>query len=534
MYRDFSEKSRNELLGLVSQVENEKISNFTDWVGDRWYDFESWIGILNIRNYLNNVNEYHKKVIDKNNATKSSINTIFNKVKSVDASYKNTFSIKKSQLQQWQRYIDELSQIVNPRNGKFNAKYMMQRFADDSIQVHNENFANLRKYLAEILDKDIGGASNLFRFLTGNPTTPTGLTSCLSLRVLMKYVSSAQQDKQSTNKNIKTGLTFLSGLNKNIGKYGKKEGVTLSSSILSYIGTLCGIANSKSSSGLDITSNILSLFKSSGGVESGIYKYYEKTLHPYEFSKLDARFGRTMTGLSVASSLAGTASEGIDTYKIFSDSNSTAFDKAAQSIKMCGSIFDFGGKAYIAKKASSKTLQFISSASGSPKAVNQILATEQKLKYTTSAAATKNISKANTIVALVNVTASTISSGVKRYGEVTADGKCDVVDASSVGVHSCLSGLNTVSSSLTLGLVHFDSEKVATDIENDADNFARGDSWAAKYIRNQDNNVILRFGVSVGSGGYLLGKKVVNGVADGAKTVGSWISTGWNVVTNLY
>ena len=52
MYRDFSEKSRNELLGLVSQVENEKISNFTDWVGDRWYDFESWIGILNIRNYL--------------------------------------------------------------------------------------------------------------------------------------------------------------------------------------------------------------------------------------------------------------------------------------------------------------------------------------------------------------------------------------------------------------------------------------------------------------------------------------------------
>ncbi len=91
MYRDFSEKSRNELLGLVSQVENEKISNFTDWVGDRWYDFESWIGKLNIRNYLNNVNEYHKKVIDKNNATKSSINTIFNKVKSVDASYKDTF-----------------------------------------------------------------------------------------------------------------------------------------------------------------------------------------------------------------------------------------------------------------------------------------------------------------------------------------------------------------------------------------------------------------------------------------------------------
>lgn len=155
MYRDFSEKSRNELLGLVSQVENEKISNFTDWVGDRWYDFESWIGKLNIRNYLNNVNEYHKKVIDKNNATKSSINTIFNKVKSVDASYKDTFSIKKSQLQQWQRYINELSQIVNPRNGKFNAKAMSDAFDGILKQISNDELnSNLEKYVE--LDKTPG------------------------------------------------------------------------------------------------------------------------------------------------------------------------------------------------------------------------------------------------------------------------------------------------------------------------------------------------------------------------------------------
>ena len=155
MYRDFSEKSRNELLGLVSQVENEKISNFTDWVGDRWYDFESWIGKLNIRNYLNNVNEYHKKVIDKNNATKSSINTIFNKVKSVDASYKDTFSIKKSQLQPWQRYINELSQIVNPRNGKFNAKAMSDAFDGILKQISNDELnSNLEKYVE--LDKTTG------------------------------------------------------------------------------------------------------------------------------------------------------------------------------------------------------------------------------------------------------------------------------------------------------------------------------------------------------------------------------------------
>lgn len=105
--------------------------------------------------YLNNVNEYHKKVIDKNNATKSSINTIFNKVKSVDASYKDTFSIKKSQLQQWQRYINELSQIVNPRNGKFNAKAMSDAFDGILKQISNDELnSNLEKYVE--LDKTTG------------------------------------------------------------------------------------------------------------------------------------------------------------------------------------------------------------------------------------------------------------------------------------------------------------------------------------------------------------------------------------------
>lgn len=534
MYRDFSENSKRKLLSLVSSVENEKICDFTDWIGDRWLDFQSWIGKLSIKKYINNVNAYHKKVIDKNNATKKSIEKIFRNVATIDRSYKKTFILIENQLNHWQRYINELSQIVNPQNCRFNALYISYHLKNISNNAYKEYIDNIRKNLSEILNKDKNGAVNLFRFLTGNPTHSTNFSNNLALRLLLNSMTQEQNSNKDIGKNFKKGFNVLSGINKNIGKYGKKEGVTLSSSMLSYLGTLCGIANHNSTPCVDITSDILSLFKSSVGVESGIYKYYEKTLHPYEVYKLDARFGKTMTGLSLASSFAGTAEEGIETYKIFSDPNSTAYDKAAQSIKIGGSIFDFGGSAYIAKQASSKTLQFISSASGSPKAVNQILATEQKLKYTTSAAATKNISKANTILALGNVTASTISSGVKRYGEVTADGKFDMGDAGSVGVHSSLSGLNTVSSSLTLGLVHFDSEKVATDIENEADDFIRGDSWAAKQLRDQSNPVAWRFAVSVGSGGYLLGKKVVNGVADGAKTVGSWISTGWNAVTNLF
>lgn len=477
MYRDFSERSKVQLLELVSQVENEKLSDFTDWIGDRWYDFESWIGKLNIKNYLNNVNLYHKKVIDKNNTTKEAINRIFSNVKFTDISYRIAFVSKNLQLVQWQRYIEDLSDIVSPGNGVFNTEYIEKKFAGRFLPTVNEN-------------------------------TKAG------------------------DGDLKSILAFIAGINKNIGKYGENEGATLASSILSYLSTLSGIATSDNLSDIDVTSSILSLFGGSVGVESGIYKYFENTLHPYEVSKLDGKFGKAMLGLSIIASVAKAADTGIDVYKIFSDPNSTVYDKAAQLIKMGGAVFDVGGDVYIAQQAGSKALRFVNSASGS-KAVNQILVTEQKLKYTTSAAASNKISNATTVLAIGSVVASTASSAIKRYGQVSADGEVDMGDVGSVGIHGSLSGINTVTSTLTFGVVNFDSEEVASDLENDADDFLEGDSWAAQYVKDQDNNAVARMGVSIGIGGYLVGKKVVNGVAGAAETVGSWVSTGWNTVTNF-
>lgn len=89
MLRDFSDKSRVQLISLVNEVENGKSSNFTDWIADRWVDFLSWIGQLNTKGSLNTVNNYHRKVIDKNNATKKAINQIFDHVNSIDKTYSN-------------------------------------------------------------------------------------------------------------------------------------------------------------------------------------------------------------------------------------------------------------------------------------------------------------------------------------------------------------------------------------------------------------------------------------------------------------
>ncbi len=136
MYRDFSERSKGELLQMVSEVENEKLSDFTDWFGDRWYDFQSWIGVLNIKNYISNVNEYHRKVIDKNNTTRSNIENIFTNVNIIDSSYNNAFDALLQAITQFHKCIHILSNIANPNNNGFSTDNIT---TFDAVWVKLEN-----------------------------------------------------------------------------------------------------------------------------------------------------------------------------------------------------------------------------------------------------------------------------------------------------------------------------------------------------------------------------------------------------------
>jgi len=161
VHRDFSEASKQKMLGLVTQVENEKWGDFTDWIGDRWYDFESWIGTLNIRNYINDVNTYHKKVIDKNNATEQTITKIFETVWAVDSSYAINLGDVKTQLEQWLRFVDTMAGIVEPGKGRFNGKYMANALNPILQDVSEANIQQIKNSLLKniegepVLDEDL-------------------------------------------------------------------------------------------------------------------------------------------------------------------------------------------------------------------------------------------------------------------------------------------------------------------------------------------------------------------------------------------
>ena len=174
VYRDFSDASKQKMLGLVTQVENEKWGNFTDWVGDRWYDFESWIGTLNIKNYINNVNTYHKKVIDKNNATEKKINEIFEAVRGVDAAYGTTLGSVRSTLSEWLRFVDTMAGIVEPGKGRFNGQYMSSALNPVLKDISTANVQQLKDTLMQnVSGEPVFDEELLLEYIKKNPAQMT-------------------------------------------------------------------------------------------------------------------------------------------------------------------------------------------------------------------------------------------------------------------------------------------------------------------------------------------------------------------------
>ena len=124
MRRDFSEESKQKLLELVKEVEAEKWSALTDWFGDRWYDFEEWIGVLDIKRYLDDVSSYHKKVIDKENYAAYNIETIYQNVNADSERYQSRFAALLTALQGFRDTMEKVSAAVGPGKGYFDSKYI--------------------------------------------------------------------------------------------------------------------------------------------------------------------------------------------------------------------------------------------------------------------------------------------------------------------------------------------------------------------------------------------------------------------------
>lgn len=125
MRKDFTIEQRNRLIALINEINDEQWFGWTDCIGDMVYGFQEFIGVLDIDNYYNNVEQYHKRIMDKNDTTISQLKDIFEAVWGVDETYQNKVKDHRSEYYSVvQEYIKSLTEIIMYGNQSFNAASM--------------------------------------------------------------------------------------------------------------------------------------------------------------------------------------------------------------------------------------------------------------------------------------------------------------------------------------------------------------------------------------------------------------------------
>lgn len=112
-YRDFTEEAYQKLIGFVKDVEPSGFwSKVGDWFGDVGLHVKSFCGFSNINNCLNDIDKYHKEMIDKDDVTKNEITSIFDEVKAIDTQDQSKISERRQELTGINSAFDNFIQIL--------------------------------------------------------------------------------------------------------------------------------------------------------------------------------------------------------------------------------------------------------------------------------------------------------------------------------------------------------------------------------------------------------------------------------------
>ncbi len=113
MIRDFSEEAKQTICDQIDTISPQDSFQFIwDNIRDMEYAARRWIGELSIENYLNDVDNYHRMVLDEKDTDKVKIDRIFTNVQAVEEKYAIRMEEIAQCLNEKVRVINKMAEIM--------------------------------------------------------------------------------------------------------------------------------------------------------------------------------------------------------------------------------------------------------------------------------------------------------------------------------------------------------------------------------------------------------------------------------------
>ncbi len=117
MIRDFTQEAKDLLHGHVDAVNPEGAWEYIkDVLGDLGLDVLEWIGALSLDAYIDDIDGYHNKIIDKNNVSREQIDKIFQDVEETDSRFAGRLGEIAECIAVQVQYVNRMAEVFSIKN----------------------------------------------------------------------------------------------------------------------------------------------------------------------------------------------------------------------------------------------------------------------------------------------------------------------------------------------------------------------------------------------------------------------------------
>ena len=123
-------------------------------LGDAGLQIQYWFGALSISKYIDNLDAYHKKIIDKNNTTSQRIEEIFTNVKNIDTRYQGGLQQNVNFSESVINFINDLANTIDPNGGNMDMQKMNAALAESLEKIQEAKLSREKAIEDSLLGTD--------------------------------------------------------------------------------------------------------------------------------------------------------------------------------------------------------------------------------------------------------------------------------------------------------------------------------------------------------------------------------------------
>lgn len=155
MIRDFSNSAKKKLLEYVKDATETTLwRKIGDRIGDAGLQIQYWFGALSISKYIDNLDAYHKKIIDKNNTTSQRIEEFFTNVKNIDTRYQGGLQQNVNFSESVINFINDLANTIDPNGGNMDMQKMNAALAASLEKIQEAKLSREKAIEDSLLGTD--------------------------------------------------------------------------------------------------------------------------------------------------------------------------------------------------------------------------------------------------------------------------------------------------------------------------------------------------------------------------------------------